>query len=519
MERRKFIKNAAAFVTLPLLLNGQAIQVLGANSGINLEQTKGRALVLIQLDGGNDGLNTLIPLNMYDNLVKVRPHVVLPENKILSLNDLQGVHPSMSGVKELFEEEKMMFIQNVGYPQPNLSHFRSKEILLSASDSKSNVESGWFGRYLELLHPEYPENYPDNTNPHPLAISIGGSSSPTCQGDMTNLGIVLQNLNTSYESQSGDTSYPDTPYGYELEYVTKVMLSTEKYLEVVSEVSELSESSSQLWPEAKANSLADKLKIVARLIAGGLTTPIYIVNLGGFDTHASQVVAGETHTGKHADLLQKVSEASLAFQDELKQYGKEDDVLSLIYSEFGRRVGSNKSDGTDHGAAFPMMLFGSQVNPSVFGENPIIPEEVEKKTNVKMKVDFRSVYASILHHWFDVDDSEIKNILFNEFEILPILKSSVDVSELNNKSEELKLLPVYPNPIKNTSEIQFSSVDGRVSLKLYSLSGQLVKVLMDKSVTEGNQSLIFSRDGLANGNYLLVLQNKNTKDSQIISLQ
>jgi len=146
MDRRKFIKNSASFVTLPLLLNGQAIQVLGANSSFSLEQTNGRALVLIQLDGGNDGLNTLIPLDMYDNLVKVRPEVVLQEDKILPLTDLQGVHPSMTGIKELYEEEKMMFIQNVGYPQPNLSHFRSKEILLSASDSKTNVESGWFGR-------------------------------------------------------------------------------------------------------------------------------------------------------------------------------------------------------------------------------------------------------------------------------------------------------------------------------------------------------------------------------------
>lgn len=519
MDRRKFIKNAASFVTLPLLLNGQAIQVLGANSGISLEQTKGRALVLIQLDGGNDGLNTLIPLNMYDNLVKVRPDVVLPENKILSLTDLQGVHPSMTGIKELYEEEKMMFIQNVGYPQPNLSHFRSKEILLSASDSKTNIESGWFGRYLELLHPEYPEGYPDNMNPHPLAISIGNSSSPTCQGDINNLGIVLKNLNTSYESQSGNTTYPDTPYGYELEYITKVMLSTEKYLEVVAEVTEFSESSSPLWPEANENKLADKLKIVAQLIAGGLSTPIYIVNLGGFDTHASQVEAGATHTGKHAELLQYVSEASSAFQDELKRHDKEDDVLSLIYSEFGRRVGSNKSDGTDHGAAFPMMLFGSRVNPMVFGENPVIPEEVEPKTNVPMAIDFRSVYASILHHWFEVDDSEIKNILFEEFEILPILKSTLDIPDTSGQSEALKIQPVYPNPIKDSAQIQFSTQGGHVSMKLYSLSGQVVRILLNKKVIEGNQQLTFSRNGLANGQYLLVLQNGTDKDSQIISLQ
>lgn len=519
MDRRKFIKNTASFVTLPLLLNGQVIQALGANGGINLDQTNGRALVLIQLDGGNDGLNTLIPLDMYDNLVKVRPEVVLSENKILPLTDLQGLHPSMTGVKELYEEEKMMFLQNVGYPQPNLSHFRSKEIVLSASDSQTNLTSGWLGRYLELLHPEYPESYPDSTNPHPLAITIGSSSSSTCQGEMNNLGVVLQNLNTSYESQSGETGYPDTPYGKELEYVTQVMISTEKYLEAISDVSDLSESLSTLWPEVNQNRLADKLKIVARLVAGGLETPIYIVNLGGFDTHANQVDPDSTDTGKHADLLKQVSEATQAFQNELKLQNKENDVLSLVYSEFGRRVASNTSNGTDHGEAFPMLLFGSQVNPVVFGQNPLIPEEVEKKTNVKMEIDFRSVYASILHHWFNVDSSAINNILFNEFEILPILKSTVQVSEKYYNTNGLKMMSVYPNPIKNSAEIQFASEGGQVSLKLFTITGRTSKVLLNKKVPKGSQFVSFSRKGLAAGSYVLVLQNGTKQVSQTISIQ
>lgn len=281
---------------------------------------------------------------------------------------------------------------------------------------------------------------------------------------MNNFGVVLKNLNTSYESQSGETTYPDTPYGYELEYITQVMLSTEKYLEVVSEKAELSNSLSSLWPVEKTNKLADKLKIIARLIAGGLNTPIYVVNLGGFDTHASQVEAGATDTGKHADLLNYVSEAAKAFQDELRIQNKEDDVISLIYSEFGRRVASNKSDDTDHGAAFPMMLFGSQVNPAVFGANPVIPEEVEKKTNVEMDIDFRSVYASILHHWFNVSFDEIKDILFDEFEILPILKSTAKTENESSKNN-LKLMPVYPNPIKHSANINFESNAGRISLK------------------------------------------------------
>jgi uncharacterized protein (DUF1501 family) len=516
MDRRKFLKNAASFVTVPILFNGHAINVLAANSGFSLEQTDGKILVLIQLDGGNDGLNTLIPLNMYDNLVKVRPEVVLPENKILPLTDLQGLHPSMTEIKNLYEEEKMMFIQNIGYPTPNLSHFRSKEIVLSASDSKTVIPSGWFGRYIDLLHPDYPENYPSPENPHPLAISIGSSSSPSCQGNMNNSSVVLKNLTTSYESGSEEVEFPDTPYGYELDFVTQVMKSTEKYLEVVSETAGMAELVSEHWTD---NKLAKELKIVAQLIAGGLTTPIYIVNLGGFDTHANQVIEGETETGKHALLMKYVSEAVFAFQDELKQHNKEDDVLSLVYSEFGRRVASNKSNGTDHGEAYPMMLLGSRVNPIVFGENPEIPEEVEKRTNVPMKIDFRSVYASILNQWFKLSTSEISNILLNDFEILPILKSNVSVDDALNNINELKIMPVFPNPITQNATIQFHTNGGQVSLTLYSQTGQNIKTLLNTKLPTGSQSLPFSRNGLINGQYYLVLQSQSKKVTQTISIQ
>lgn len=517
MDRRKFIKNTASFVTLPILLNGQAIQVLGANSSFSLEQTDGKVLVLIQLDGGNDGLNTLVPLDMYDNLVKVRPKIVLPKNKILPLTELQGLHPSMTKIKELYDEEKMMFLQNIGYPTPNLSHFRSKEIVLSASDSKTSISSGWYGRYLDTLHPNYPDDYPDGTNPHPIAISIGSTSSPTCQGEMSNFSVVLKNLNTSYESSSEEQDYPETPYGFELKYVTQIMKSTEQYLEVISEIADLSESTSEYWPED--NSLANKLKIVARLINGGLKTPIYIVSLGGFDTHAKQVNEGETELGKHSNLMKLVSEATFAFQDELKLHNKEDDVISLVYSEFGRRIASNDSYGCDHGEAYPMMLFGSQINPTVFGENPTIPDTVEKKTNVPYKIDFRSVYASILYHWLGVEKTDINNLLFGEFEILPILKSSVSVDDNYNNSSDLKILPVFPNPVTNNAQIQFSTNGGKISLKLYSISGKELKNLVTGNFPKGNQSFSFTRNGLTSGQYLLVLQNKTSRVSQVITIQ
>lgn len=514
MDRRKFIRNAASFVTLPVLLNGQAIQVFASGGIFSPEETNGKKLVLIQLDGGNDGLNMLVPLDMYANLAKARPEVILPEKKIIMLNDKQGIHPAMTGVKSLFDEGKFMFVQNVGYPQPNLSHFRSKEIILSASDSQTVIPSGWFGRYLEYLHPQYPHNYPSAAHPHPLAITIGNSSSPTCQGEMNGLGVVLQKLSTSYESSSGEQSYPETPYGFELEFVAQVMKKTEKYLEVVSQAAGLSESLSALWPES--NSLADQLKIVARLIAGGLNTPVYIVNLGGFDTHANQVVAGETETGKHASLMKQVSDAVFAFQDELKIQKREDEVIGLVYSEFGRRITSNKSNGTDHGAAFPMMLFGKLINPVVYGKNPVIPANVEPKANLTMETDFRTIYASILKSWFGLDKSEITQILKDEFNTIPILKSTVD-SDFDLFTTKTKITGIYPNPVNESAILDWISSGGRTKITLVDTSGRIVKVFLNEKVPNGIQKTTLSRNGIPSGQYFIQLQNGSGRESKPVT--
>jgi len=519
MDRRRFIRNAASFVTIPLILNGQAIQVFGGGVFSGIENTNGKILMLIQFDGGNDGLNTLIPIDMYRNLVKVRPQVVLPENKILKLTEKQGLHPAMTEIKNLFAEEQIMFVQNVGYPQPNLSHFRSKEIINSASDSKKMVSSGWLGRYLESLHPDFPENYPSTANPHPLSITIGSSSLPTCQGELTNMGLVMQNLNTSYNSQNDETDFPETPYGFELKYIAQIMESTEKYLKVISEAANMSVSKSALWPATNANSLADKLKIVARLIGGGLTTPVYMVNLGGFDTHSSQVDATDKENGQHAVLLKYFSQAVNAFLDELKLQGKADDVIGLAFSEFGRRIASNSSNGTDHGEAFPMILFGNRINPVIRGENPVIPEEVKSSTNVPMKIDFRSVYASVLFHWFKLDKTQIADILFNEFEIFPILKSTVsnDPDSINNT--ELKITSVFPNPVSQNAEIRFYSNGEKITLKLINAEGKEMQILYKRQTPAGTQSVQFSRGGLPSGQYFLVIQSKSLRNTFPVSIQ
>ena len=180
MERRHFLHNLAHAAAVPTIFSSLAFNSLDFSSNSNLSNTieNGKIIVIIKMDGGNDGLNTVIPLDQMSNLSKARPRVILPENKIVSLNtnDL-GLHPSLSDFKSLFNEDRLKIIQNVGYPNPDFSHFRSMDIWQSASDSDEYLNSGWMARYIENKHPAYPEAYPSDAYPHPLAVELGWQSS------------------------------------------------------------------------------------------------------------------------------------------------------------------------------------------------------------------------------------------------------------------------------------------------------------------------------------------------------
>jgi len=339
--------------SVPLVMNGQALHALSNSMFLQslTSMRPDRKLVLVQLNGGNDGLGTFVPLDHYDNLQKARSNIIIPQSSLLSFSDSIGLHPSFPHAKTLFDEEKLLLIQNVGYPEPNLSHFRSKDIVTSGSSSDIVLRSGWMGRMLNDLHPDYPEGYPSEGNPHPIALTIGSSNSQTCQGYTSNLSAVIKNLNTSYDSPDNSDTYPDTPFGNEMTYITKVMKQTEVYLGAVADAASKADTLSTLYPES-GNSLSDQLSIVARLIAGGLQTQIYVVSLGGWDTHSGQVLDGAPEDGKHKNLLSKLSDALHAFQDDLNLMGIEDDVIGFVFSEFGRRIKSNASFGTDHGTAW-----------------------------------------------------------------------------------------------------------------------------------------------------------------------
>jgi hypothetical protein len=261
------------------------------------------------------------------------------------------------------------------------------------------------------------------------------------------------------------------------------------------------------WPTTGANSLADQLRIVAQLIAGGLKTKIYVVNLGGFDSHTNQ------RNGQDP-LLQNVSDAISAFQNELKLNAIEDRVIGMTFSEFGRRIKSNDSGGTDHGAAAPLFVFGSQVIPGINGKNPVLPANATVDDNLAMEFDFRQIYASILKEWFAASDGEITTTLLKQYSTLPIIKPQSGVARETSVAV-VSLSQNYPNPCgafgqgQNTN-ITFRTTGGHSTLRLFDLEGKEVAMLFDANTGAGDQTVIVPIDGLANGTYIYQLSSAET---------
>jgi len=514
MERRKFLKYASASVVTPFLFKGQW---MSAEANPNLLGMLGafnayRKLVLVQLNGGNDGLNMLIPISQYDNLANARGNILVQQQQILKLTDETGLHPSMPELTNLFKEGKVQFIQGVGYPNPNLSHFRSKDIVMSASDSGTVINSGWMGRLLNNQYPDYPVGYPNDKKPHPLALTIGSTSSATCQGDMANFSSVLTNLSSSYSSTNSENGFPETPFGNELRFISNVMEQTESYLSVIKAAAAKAKNLSVLYPTAGQNTLADQLKIVANLIAGGLQTQIYIVNIGGWDTHSAQVSSeADKLSGLHPTLLSKLSKAIAAFQDDLKLMNKADEVMGFVFTEFGRRIKSNDSLGTDHGTTWPAIVFGSKVNPTIIGKNPVIPAVVDKSNNLPLQYDFRSIYASFYKQWLEVDDQEISQILGASFpEIQLISKSASTIPAETISSEKLKL---FPNPVSELATLSFESDEDWIEIRIYSMNGQLIENIRRQRISKGKQQIQLQLKHLIAGTYQLVAEHGKMKET------
>ncbi len=516
MKRRDFFRNTLpAAVTLPSIFSGLSVKAFTENHPL-VQALLGSAtdtdkvLVLVQLNGGNDGLNTVIPLEFYGNYLSARQNIAIPQNKVLTLNGVTktGLHPSMIGFQNLFNDGKLAVVQSVGYPSPNFSHFRATDIWMSASDENQVVNSGWVGRYLNNEYPNFPEGYPTAAMPDPLAIQIGSISSLALQGPGVNMGMSISDPNYFYDFLDGvEDPVPNTRWGKELKYIRLIGKQTEKYTTVIKAAAARVTTQGD-YPSN--NGLAKELKIVARLIKGGLKTRIYMVSTGGFDTHANQADAGDATAGNHANLLLKLSSAIKAFMDDIKTLGVDDRVIGMTFSEFGRRIKSNDSAGTDHGAAAPLFVFGKNVKSGVVGNTPTIPTNVGFNDNLAYQYDFRSIYASLLSQWFCVKPTDLQTIMLKNFQEIPLaVNSACGTTGLEDiiRGAGDELIVNYPNPFVESTVITFRSKGGHTLIQIIDPLGRVIRTLADKEYIAGTYSVTFDSMGLPLGVYYARFQN------------
>ena len=514
MHRRDFLRTVSLASLGGLTLRGMSsARLMPLLNGL----ADDRVLVIVQLYGGNDGLNTVIPLDQYSALSGLRSNILIPEGQVLPLSGTggaTGLHPKLDGFQHLWNDGKLAIVQGVGYPDPNFSHFRSTDIWETAANSDEVLSSGWLGRYLSAEYPNYPVDYPNATMPDPLAIRVGAPLSAGLQFQGVSMGTSIYNTLDPFDLS--ENAYvdplPADCRGDKLGLMRTIQRQTDLFGDVVNAASSPGCNLSTLYPSGShpGAGLAYSLQIVARLICGGLKTRIYWVSTSGFDTHALQVDQSDHSAGKHARLLEGMGDAIRAFQDDLQLLGVDDRVIGMTFSEFGRRIASNASGGTDHGTSGPMFLFGSNVIPGMLGTNPVIDPASTAATNLPMQYDFRSVYASILRDWFCMPPGDVASVLPGDHQPLALVDPagcmSTSVHEANQVAGR-SVLEVYPNPFVQRTNIKFTSTGGPILLQVFDDHGRLIVTLRNEVVPVGDHIVECDLEGQATGSYYCRLQN------------
>lgn len=509
MKRRNFVKSLAlASAGTPILLNELKIQSIAKKLFDVPKSLEDRVLVIIRLNGGNDGLSTVIPRDQYANLTIQRSNVLIPEASVLPLTTEVGLHPVMTGMQSMYNNGKLGIIQNVGYPEQNRSHFRSMDIW-SSGLIDAQATTGWLGRDFDTHYTNYPADYPNATYPDPFAISMGYEVSSTCQGLMANFSHAVNNPFDIYNLAASGALDDGTYYGSHMEYLSTLIDQANAYGGQINDAANAGNTLSTMYDEA--NPLAKQLRHVAQMISGGLKSKVYILNINGFDTHDSQVLSTDTTQGNHANLIKRLSDAVAAFQDDLMLLGLEDRVAGMTFSEFGRQVASNASLGTDHGEAAPLFLFGTCMDINIMGPNPVIGDTIVNQEAIPMQIDFRDVYASLLKDWFGVATSEIQALFEHSVTFYPLMGAcsiGLDEEEL---SKEKAL--IYPNPSFGNSTIRFTSGNEWVKIDVLNLEGKSVKEVYDSNLSQGIHDVPMELKGLDAGRYVIRIR----KESGVIT--
>lgn len=477
-------------------------------------------LIIIKLFGGNDGLNMIVPVNQYDEYANNRPTIKIPENSLISLSDEYGMPDFMQSLEPMWEEGLMKVVHSVGYENQSKSHFKGSDLWASAEIEANTQETGWLGRYYDNTLEDYIFNPPES----PVAIEIGSTRNITFDGEENKYSYSVANISSLQNIAETGRVYAadniqDCEYGDNVSFLRNTYNSSYIYAGKIHDAYQASTDYTGGvggYPESTPNfgKLGESLNLIARLIKGNLGTKIYMVTLSGFDTHSAQ---SNTHQG----LLTNISECVSYFHEDLTNAGWGDKILTMAQSEFGRRVAENGSKGTDHGAAGPVMLFGKSLNGSGFvGEHSDLNDLL--RNNLRHHTDFRQIYASILKNWMCVDATIVDTlVLGNEFETLDLgFECNIDLNIDGPDIANPKLFKIFATYTANDSIIHINSnITQHVTVTLYDLKGQQVKVLDNSVFFEGEKriSLNDKAPGLASGIYLYrVYSNSRVATNKIL---
>ncbi len=497
-SRRDFLSTALSAAGFGFLLGSTPVKAFATHPMMSMlaGMETDRVLVLIQLNGGNDGLNTVIPIRN-DLYYQRRPTLGIRAADAFSLNADTGLHPQLRGLEAMWGDGQMSIVRNVGYPGPNLSHFRATDILVTGSDSDVIENTGWMGR---TLHGQYP-TYPSPEFKRPLAVQIGTNASLMFSGPTAGMAMNINSVALFERLASSGKAYdtedvPDTLYGEELRYLRSLTNQSYAYAGVVQQASQKGVNQAS-YPSG--NSLATNLAIVAKLIKGGLGARVYMVSLNGFDTHANQSTT-------HATLMARLSGAVTAFYADLAAGGLADHVAAMTFSEFGRRVNENGSAGTDHGSSAPMFLFGGGIQGGLKGAAPSL-SALDASGNLRFDTDYRQVYATMMTDWFGIAPEAVAAVFGKPFDTLDLVREPITTDlPRGEQPMEIELAQNFPNPFNPFSVIGFRlSVDAPVRLILYDLMGREIAVLADGVMPAGEHRVSFDATDLASGVYLYAL--------------
>ncbi|TXD51354.1 MULTISPECIES: DUF1501 domain-containing protein [unclassified Polaribacter] len=396
MERRDFLKQSTLASSLFFVPN-----FVKAFENISKNTSQHKKLVIIQLSGGNDGLNTIIPYTN-DIYYRNRPKLSISKNDVIKATDMLGFHQNLAPLKNLYDQGYLSIINNVGYPNPNRSHFRSTDIWQTAGNSDEYINSGWVGRFIEKY----------GKNPY-AGIELDDSLSLLMKGEnmngiaTKNPKILFGNTNTPFFKKVLKQQTAEHLSEHNLGYLYKTMIEAKSSAKYIYETSKTYKSNFE-YPN---NPFGKQLKTAAEFINSGLNTKVYYASMGGFDTHANQV-------NRHSKLLTTYSESIEIFINDLKKSDTFKDTLILTFSEFGRRVQQNAAGGTDHGAANNVFIMGVNLKKKGFYNEAANLLSLDANGDVKYTVDFRSIYSTILDKWLQADDASILNKSFKKLDFI-----------------------------------------------------------------------------------------------------